>query len=179
MRVHVTDNGVADKVEVARSSGHDALDQAAVKLIKRAEWGNEGPGRKTDYWTTTSITFDPNTGPMLERRLNPAMKPTDEQLRGAIRMKRELLNGEEVARALIRAYPPLLRDAGIGGEVMLWVLVDATGNVTQAKVGSSSGRAELDAAAVEVAVGKMKFAPAKNGQNVKTWIALPVSFKTQ
>src|SRR5262249_50002344 len=38
-----------------------------------------------------------------------------------------LLNAEEVSRGLQRNYPPLLRDAGIGGEVVIWFYVNTEG----------------------------------------------------
>src|SRR5688572_8999350 len=54
LRLHVTNGGEADQVEVVKSSGHEALDQAAVRVAKRMQWGHDGPGKTTDYWTTTS-----------------------------------------------------------------------------------------------------------------------------
>jgi TonB family protein len=93
--------------------------------------------------------------------------------------KPELLNREEVVVAIERAYPPQLRSAGVGGTARLWFKIDERGQVAQATVKSSSGREELDAAAVQVA-RMMKFAPAGlNGANVAVFIELPITFRAQ
>ena len=70
-----------------------------------------------------------------------------------------LANPEEVARALQRAYPPLLRDAGIGGTVVLWLYVNEEGRVVKVQVNRSSGYAALDEAALSLAP-MMVFTPA-------------------
>lgn len=94
-------------------------------------------------------------------------------------VKPELRNRDAVGRALIRNYPPLLRDAGIGGTVLLWALIDETGNVMKSQVKEGSGHDALDGAALKVA-DIMQFSPALNrDQKVKVWIQLPIVFKTQ
>ncbi|HET9439540.1 MAG TPA: TonB family protein [Longimicrobiales bacterium] len=94
-------------------------------------------------------------------------------------VKPELKNRDAVQRALVRNYPPLLRDAGIGGTVLLWALIDETGNVTKSQVKEGSGHDALDQAAMKVA-DIMAFTPALNrDQKVKVWIQLPIVFKTQ
>jgi periplasmic protein TonB len=94
-------------------------------------------------------------------------------------VKPELKNREAVTRALTRNYPPLLRDAGIGGTVLTWILLDETGNVIKTQVKEGSGHDALDQAALKVA-DVMSFTPALNrDQKVKVWIALPIVFKTQ
>lgn len=94
-------------------------------------------------------------------------------------VKPDLKNREAVQRALVRNYPPLLRDAGIGGTVLTWLLIDETGNVIRTQVKEGSGHDALDQAALKVA-DVMRFTPALNrDQKVKVWIALPIVFKTQ
>lgn len=91
----------------------------------------------------------------------------------------ELANRAEVRRALVNSYPALLRDAGIGGSVLAWLLVDESGKVIKTRIKESSGRTELDAAALKVAES-MEFTPAENeGKPVKVWITLPIVFKTK
>jgi len=92
----------------------------------------------------------------------------------------ELANAQAVVRALSRAYPPLLRDAGQGGTVVLRFRVVADGTVDTATVQAISathrGFAE---AARRVALG-MRFHPARlNGVAVPVWVTLPLSFLTQ
>ena len=180
LRIHVTDRGVADQVSVTRSSGHDALDAAAVRVAKTYQWGNEGPGRTTDYWTATSITFDPDGPPAPNTRSLPR-KTKDEVGPHSVSYSKmpELRNREEVMEALKRSYPPALRAAGIGGRALVWVQVFKNGDVGQARIIDTTGHPELDEAGLRV-VRVMKFIPAENkGQPVDVWIQLPISFTTE
>jgi protein TonB len=89
----------------------------------------------------------------------------------------ELTNGEEVQRALIREYPPMLRDAQIGGTVVVWLFIDTNGVVENSKVQTPSGYPMLDAAALNVA-NTMKFTPAFNrDQKVPVWVSIPITFR--
>ena len=89
----------------------------------------------------------------------------------------ELRNRADVARLLERHYPPLMRDAGMGGTVMMWVFIDQVGTVRKVLVKESSGLLPLDSAAVKVS-SAMRFSPAQNRDiKVPVWVALPVSFK--
>lgn len=88
----------------------------------------------------------------------------------------ELLNPLEVRRALEAEYPPLLRDAGIGGTVEVWVYVDAEGAPTDTRIDESSGHQALDRAALEV-VSIMRFRPAANrDESVAAWVSMPLRF---
>ncbi len=89
----------------------------------------------------------------------------------------DLENRTEVAAALDRFYPPLLRNAGIGGTVNVWFFIDTNGRVAKTEIQKSSGHAPLDQAALEVA-GTMQFTPALNGgTRVPVWVALPIVFQ--
>jgi protein TonB len=91
----------------------------------------------------------------------------------------ELKNSAEVGRALQRYYPPLLRDAGIGGTVKIWFLIDETGKVIKTQLKQGSGHQALDDAAAKVA-DVMQFSPALNrDQKVKVWVDMPIVFRTQ
>lgn len=90
-----------------------------------------------------------------------------------------LLNQAEVQRALVRDYPPNLRDAGVGGTTTVWLLVSEEGSVLQTRVAESSERPQLDAAALGVAQ-VMRFAPALNrSRAVQVWVALPIRFEAR
>jgi protein TonB len=89
----------------------------------------------------------------------------------------ELTNTADVQRALVRSYPPLLRDAGIGGKPVVWFLIDETGKVIKTQLSQSSGHAALDEAAMRVAE-IMKFSPALNhDKKVTVWVELPIVFR--
>lgn len=92
-------------------------------------------------------------------------------------VKPTLTNREEFVRALEAGYPPVLREAGVGGTVVLHVFIDETGTVRNTEIHTGSGRADLDEAARAV-MRVAKFSPARNeGKEVPVWIALPVSFR--
>ena len=88
-------------------------------------------------------------------------------------------NKEEMQRALEREYPPLLRDAGIGGTAVVWFLVDEKGKVVKTQMQTSSGHGALDNAALKVADVAV-FAPALHRDKpVAVWVALPITFTTR
>ncbi len=91
----------------------------------------------------------------------------------------DIKNRAEVARALEREYPPLLRDAGIGGTVQVWFFIDEQGSVVNTLVNESSGHKALDDAAIQVA-NIIQFTPALNrDKRVPVWISLPITFTTR
>jgi protein TonB len=88
----------------------------------------------------------------------------------------ELKNQGDVQRALIRTYPPLLRDAGIGGTAVVWFFIDEKGQVVKTTLSKSSGYPALDEAAMQVA-SVMRFSPAKNRDKiVQVWVEIPILF---
>ena len=102
---------------------------------------------------------------------SPAYTPYD--------VKPGFKNKEEMERALVREYPPLLRDAGIGGTATIWFHIDETGKVLKAMVQTTSGHAGLDEAALRVAEAA-EFTPALNrGRAVRVWTSLPITFSSR
>lgn len=88
-----------------------------------------------------------------------------------------VLNPDEVEDALRRAYPPLLRDAGIGGTVGVLLWLNESGGIDRAAIGSSSGHSGLDEAALQV-VDVMRLAPALNRDRaVSVLVQIPVVFE--
>lgn len=130
--------------------------------------------------TIGDVTFEENpvsdlppppTGRGVDLSEQPAFTPRE--------VEPELRNRTEFGRALERAYPPMLKDAGIGGRVLLWVFVTESGSVGNIKIQESSGYEQLDQAAERVMRETAKFSPALNReQRVPVWIALPVTFQT-
>ncbi len=89
----------------------------------------------------------------------------------------QLLNSEEVQRVLIREYPSVLRDAGIGGAPVLWLYIGQNGEVERTQVQETSGFDALDQAAANVA-SVMRFTPAQNrDQTVAVWVQIPIRFQ--
>jgi TonB family protein len=88
----------------------------------------------------------------------------------------DLRNRTEVVATLQRGYPPLLKDAGIGGTVDLWFFVDEEGRVQRTQVDQSSGHRAVDDAAIRIA-DVIEFTPALNrDQRRPVWISLPIVF---
>jgi periplasmic protein TonB len=91
----------------------------------------------------------------------------------------ELRNRDAVARELIRTYPPMLRDAGIGGQPTVWFFIDENGRVVRTQLNTSSGYEALDRAALDVA-GIMEFSPAMNrDRRVPVWVSVPIVFRAR
>ena len=91
----------------------------------------------------------------------------------------DIMNRSELVQALEREYPPLLRDAGIGGTVLVWFFIDETGRVANTLLNQTSGHQALDEAALKVAEA-IQFTPALNqDQRVPVWISLPITFTTR
>lgn len=80
---------------------------------------------------------------------------------------------------LEKHYPPLLRDAGIGGKVVVWAYVDEKGDVVKTQLNTSSTHVAMDEVAVEqvrVCPGA-EFSPGMYGDRpVGLWVALPITF---
>ena len=91
----------------------------------------------------------------------------------------ELIDPEGFQRDLLRLYPAPLRDAGIGGTVVLHISIDETGTPTSATVATPSGYGQLDAAALQLSE-RMRFRPAMNrDQNVAVTVSIPIEFRVR
>ncbi len=74
-------------------------------------------------------------------------------------------------------YPPLAMRRGWEGTVLLRVHVLANGSPAEIQIQTSSGREQLDNAAVQ-AVKRWSFVPSKQGDVAKDgWVSVPIGFK--
>ena len=90
-----------------------------------------------------------------------------------------ILNRDAVVKAMEREYPPLLRDAGIGGTVKVYFFIDETGKVIDHRIDQSSGHQALDEAALKVA-DVYRFSPALNrDKKVPVWVSFPITFQVR
>ena len=200
------ESGTVTKMQLKQGSGHQALDEAALRVAGIATFT---PAlirdQKVTAWIEMPVTFRPNgtvelgsttatlTGQeeqdrrieeqrrrRYEQAIAQGIDPVDiEPSFTPYTVKPEMVNTAEVVRAMQRFYPPLLRDAGIGGKTLIWFLIDDQGEVIKTQVKKGSGHAALDEAAMQVAQ-MVKFTPALNrDQRVKVWIELPIEFRTQ
>jgi TonB family protein len=112
----------------------------------------------------------------VEARPQAPADPADGPTFTPFTVRPDIRNRSELQQALEREYPPLLRDAGIGGTVQAWIYIDETGTVGRTLVNVSSGHQALDEAALRV-VSIIQFTPALNRDvPVPVWISLPVAF---
>lgn len=130
--------------------------------------------------TIEDITFDANP----VENLPPPPEEVDTDISGAPQytpydVRPDYKNKAEMERALSREYPPLLRDAGIGGTTIVWFYIDEQGKVLRTQVHTGSGHKALDDAALKVADVAV-FTPALNRDKpVPVWIQLPITFTTR
>ena len=90
-----------------------------------------------------------------------------------------ILNRTDVVRAREREYPPLLRDAGIGGTVRVYFFIDENGAVQDRRIDQSSGHQALDDAALKVSE-IYRFSPALNrDKKVPVWVSFPITFQVR
>lgn len=196
-------DGVVRRVLVAATSGDEVLDSAALRVARVFEFTPAlDEGEPVPVWIAIPITF--STGGdgadaipenlreamdslRRERAADPGDSPADAGARQEVPLaaaptftpfteRPDLLNDEEVMEAMESQYPPLLRDAGVGGTVQVHIFVDAEGVVGNVVVAESSGHEPLDEAGLRVA-RRMRFSPARNeGEIVPAWIAIPFTF---
>jgi TonB family protein len=180
--------GDVRKAELYRSSGYDELDAAAGRVAEEMKFTPAlNRDRAVDVWVQVPIAFSAeNRAPAARERRAAAgaVQGGDSYVTAAPTFTPyteapELTNHQDVARALQVAYPPLLRDAGIGGTAQVWFLIDEDGSVVKTQVARSSGHDALDRAALSVAQA-MRFHPARNGgDDVMVWVQVPVTFASK
>jgi TonB family protein len=201
----IDETGAVRRTQIARPSGHPALDAAALRV---AEVMRFSPAYNRDevvsVWIEIPIVFRANgdepqqragrspeevreaivamrereARAVAERRARPLGEP-DGPVFTPMTERPELLNRPETQQALVRNYPPLLRDAGVGGSPTVHFLIDETGEVRRLLLSRSSGYPALDEAAMAVAK-VMRFSPAKNrDRDVAVWVEIPIIFSAK
>lgn len=189
----IDERGVVQKLQLQKSSGYPALDEAATRTAAVMRFSPAfNRNVATSVWVQIPIRFSP-TRPdttaatervrenlaQVDRAMTAPREPGQDPTFTPFTTAPRLLNASDVARALESSYPPLLRDAGIGGEVVLWFLLDEEGAVRQVRIARSSGYPALDEAALRVA-RSMRYSPAENrDRRVAVWIQIPIKFATK
>ena len=130
--------------------------------------------------TIAATTYDDNPvedlpPPPTETTVDIAAAPTFTPMT----VRPEIRNRSAVIQAMERGYPPILRDAGIGGQVLVWFFINEQGRVVDNRIANSSGNAQLDEAALRVA-SVYEFTPALNrDQVVPVWVQIPITFQVR
>lgn len=162
------------------------------RIVALSQGSPERPLRRAAYFLAGAAGLvllacgipapDALTGPRLEEEAaadaaSPALeaRPTFTPFT----VKPELTNMARVQQAMEAAYPPLLRDAGVGGTTTVWFFIDASGRVEKTRVARSSGHEALDRAALDVAA-IMEFTAALNrDEPVPVWVQFPITFQVR
>lgn len=191
--------GKIRKLLLNKSSGYQQLDQAALNVAAVMRFS---PAYNRDklapVWISLPITFTASGVPAVDvapppkdvgvetPRYHVAIPPPpahNQTENGPVftpfTVAPKLVNAEEVQRALQRNYPPLLRDAGVGGSPEIWFYISPAGKVLKTQLNKSSGYQQLDQAALAIA-GLMRFSPALNRDTpVAVWVSLPITFSAK
>jgi TonB family protein len=202
----IDEAGVVQYTQVAHSSGHAALDAAALRVAGVFRFSpamNEA--EPVPVWIALPITFrardgeeaapagarvlvrggataprTPGTTPLPRSAPPPPSGDVDLSAGPTFTpytTAPHLRNTAQVQEAMAREHPAMLRDAGIGGRVLVHFFIDETGTVADTRVAQPSGHPALDAAALRLA-RVFEFTPAEDeGRPVAVWIALPITFQ--
>ena len=156
---------------IPEASAEEALEAAAVEAARRVEEQLQAARRRVERDQ--------------RRQDRQGLPPPPESVEGdgprwsEVEVSPVLLNRDDMALLLESEYPPLLRDAGIGGTATVWFFVDEAGKVAETQVHTSSGHEALDEAAMRVG-DELIFSPAMNeGGPVKVWVTMNITFKTR
>lgn len=123
------------------------------------------PGAEADAVAERAPTDPPSSTP------DPEAIPYDEPP--------ELQNPDEVQARLQEVYPDSLKQAGVGGAVVLWMYVDREGRVVETRVEDSEGPSAFEDPAREV-VRSMQFSAARNdGQPKAVWVQQRILFRVK
>lgn len=158
LSVLVGERGKVVDARIETGSGFPVFDQAMLLATRVARFR---PGTvncdPVEQWTTVTIPAEDVSGDA-----GPSY-----------------LNKNEMEEMLDKEYPPLLRDGGTGGTVVVQVFVDERGTVQEAQVFRSSGHPALDRTALRI-VRFARFVPAvHDGEVVPVWIILPITFSVR
>jgi protein TonB len=143
-------------------------------LVAVACWA-PAPTALADEAELPSVAAVPVQAPMSDLAQALAAEPTFTPFT----VRPDITNRTEITRSMEESYPPLLKDAGIGGTANVWFFLDEEGVTRKTFLKESSGHPALDDAALKVAE-VVHFTPAMNdGKAVPVWIALPITFTTR
>ena len=198
----IDESGTVRNAVVNEGSGHVALDEAALRVAPVFKFTPAlNRDKAVPVWVSLPITFGTRGGRTAEAAEAETRRAEVEAIRVEAEATRaeaavesdpssgpvftpptvrpDYTNADEIRRALEREYPPLLRNAGVGGTVKVWFFIDAKGKVQKTSVNESSGNEALDEAALRVAP-VFEFTPALNRDKaVPVWVSLPITFTTK
>ncbi len=186
--IYIADDGRVLDRRLDTSSGYAELDEAAMEVADAMRFTAAlNRDQPTAVWVVLPVTFgtaaaSPRGGTSADGA-RPLAAPTREPTTGPsftpFTHRPELTNPDDVGKSLLAEYPPLLRNAGIGGVSQVWFHIGADGTTREVRLRETSGHAQLDGAALRVAAS-MRFTPARNREKpVDAWVSLPITFQVR
>jgi len=156
LSVLVDTQGRTGDTRVLSSSGLPSVDEMMRFAVRATRFVHGGDNCKpVERWMTITV-------------------PAEDAGKGI-----QFTNKDELQRMIEREYPPLLRDSGRGGAVIVLVHIDEQGAVRRAAVSRSSGDQALDRGALRIAQAA-RFVPAVyEGKAVSAWATMPIPFETR
>jgi len=128
-----------------------------------------GPQVETPAPATVAAT--PDVATQAAPIVTAAARPTEPEFHAAQAPTRQCTE-----QTVARHYPPMLRERGIEGQVLLRVRVDEQGRAAEVRVLGGSGWRLLDQAAQRI-TQDCHFVPARRGEQVlMSWVEYPVRF---
>ena len=160
--LRVETDGTVSKPKVAKSSGSDLLDQAALAAADKFRFKPAlRDGKPVAVWVSFAVNFVLDSE---EKHVPPA----DTFI--------AVDNAPEIVKQVEPTYPPEAKANKIQGKVYIRLFVNSTGKVGKGEVAKSSGNKLLDDSALDAAQ-KFLFKPAQKGnQPVGVWVTFPITF---
>lgn len=177
----VSTEGTVEQLVVARSSGNDGLDEAAMAAVRpsRFEPGRVD-GEPVRVRFAVPITFRLPAEAETVGQAEPAPRPQasapegDPDVMAVVDEQPRLIGGLAGLQERV-TYPPLARDAGIEGQVIVQFVVDEQGSVQDAVVLRSPD--DMLSEAALRAIREARFEPGRQGGvAVKVRFAVPITF---
>lgn len=179
IRAGVDMRGVVRDAKVARSSGTQALDDAALAAARKCSFKPAiQDGKPVAAWVTCLMNFE-------GKQFSGGKESTiSTQIKGELDTTLPGPNDYVIADSMPEmtynaqpVYPKIAIAAGFTGTVWIKALIDKKGEVRAVAVQKSSGSMALDDSAVKAGWDN-KFTPAKkDGQPIAVWITYKVDFK--
>ena len=164
------------------SASHDAFREPALAAASRMRFR---PAKKAGHAVAVRLSLpiafqlSSEAAPPVPPRAPVAAAPADPS--GVLQLAEvdeqpAIVNREAVFRVLEQGYPPLLKAAGVEGQVVVSMVVGTDGGTHAARVVSASHDAFREPALA--AVSRMRFRPAtKGGHAVAVRLSLPIHFQ--
>jgi TonB family protein len=150
-----------------RESSDPRFDEATVQAVLRLRFSPAQRGGEPVWvWMEVPVEWsDPGALAVADTADGYELTAVEELPRA--------INSSEFGRALARAYPPLLRDRGTDGTVMVRFRIEVDGTTSNASVVHSTHRAFIEPTMSALAV--LRFTPAEvKGRPVRVWVEQPI-----